>query len=123
PEQDKVLEDPVLLQSAAEPTTLIVTADEKTQHTTFQLLPPKPLRMTFDANSHTVQHEAQLFGFINEVVVGPPTVFQPLSKTFPTVWCAINSEFASARLRNLATFDSAAGSVPWDAFVETNKAR
>jgi len=123
PDKNAVADDPVFRQSSAEPATLVVMADEKTQRTTFQLLPPRPLRITYDANQHTIQHEAQQLGFISKVVVGPPAVFLNPAKTFPTAWCVINQEFSSVRLRKLATVDNASGVSPWDKFVEANRAQ
>ena len=107
----------------AEPNTLVVLTDEERQRTTLQLFPPKPLRLTFDASSHTFQQEVTTLGTTSKLVVGPPAVGFNLARTIQTAWCVVSSDSVSARLRRLVTYDSRTNSVPWDKFVEANKAK
>ncbi|HEX5876615.1 MAG TPA: hypothetical protein VFY60_18355, partial [Pyrinomonadaceae bacterium] len=107
----------------AEPNTLIVLTDEERQRTTFQLLPPKPLRLTFDAGNHTFQQEVTTLGSNSKLVIGPPAVGFNLARTIQTAWCVVSPDSVSARLRRLVTYDSKTSGVPWDKFVEANKAR
>jgi hypothetical protein len=111
------------LSATSEPYTLVVVADEHRQRTVFQLLPPKPQRVVFDAMNHSMRHEASEFGSIDRRVVASPTVFLNPSRTFPTAWCVVNPEFPAARLRKLATVDPERGASPWDKFVDDNKSQ
>ena len=122
-EANAIDNDPVLLQSSAEPKTLAMITDEYLHLTILQLLPPKPLRITHDANSHTIQHEAPAMGLTHNLVVGPPVVFLNPSKVFPVAWCPVHPDSPSVRLRKLASFDSETGDVPWETWFNANKAQ
>ena len=106
-----------------EPSALVVTADEDRQRTTFEVLPPKHLRITFDVASHTLRHETPEFGSTGKQVVAAPLVFQSLTQTFPVAWCVMNPEFPTTRLRKLATVSAPGGVSSWDKFVSDNKAQ
>jgi hypothetical protein len=100
----------------ADPNTLVVLTDEDRQRTTFQILPPKSLRITFDANTHTFQQEVRTLGSTSKLVVGPPAIGINPARTLNTAWCVVNSDSTTARLRKLV-------GTPWDKFVEANKAK
>ncbi len=123
PVNGEAAEEPVVLRASSEPSALVVTADEDRQRTTFQLLPPKPLRITFDTANHTLRNEQQDFGSIAGAVVAPPTVYLSPGQRFPTAWCVANPDFSSARLRKLAAFDPDKETSPWDKFIEDNKSQ
>lgn len=111
-----------LLAAGPDPSALVVTANEDSQRTTFQVLALRPLRITFDAASHTVQHEARDVGSIaGQVLASPVMYLNPASapKTSPTAWCVSASDFPSARLRLLAKCNQD-GFSPLDKFMETN---
>lgn len=120
------VEEPALLQAAApDPSALVVTANEDSQRTTFQLFGPRPLRITFDSASHTFQNEAKEVGSIpGQVLASPVMYLSPASPvgTSPTAWCVSASDFPSARLRGLAKSNDD-GFSKWDEFLETNETR
>ena len=114
-------QDPVLLQAANEPNALIVTADEDHQRTSFQLLPAKPVRITFDTFTHALRQDTTVLGSNGNDVMSSPTVYKNKGRTFPTAWCVVNPEFASTRLRRLAAVDPETGDSPWLKFVDDNE--
>jgi hypothetical protein len=116
-------QDPVLLQASNEPSVLVVTADDDHQRTNFQLLATRPARITFDVFTHTLRQDMTVLGSNGNDVMGSPTVYKARSRTFPTAWCVVNAEFASARLRKLAAVDPDTGVSPWIEFVEDNVAQ
>lgn len=115
----KPVEEPLKLEAGPDPNTLVVLTDEEQHRSTLQLAPPKFQRITFDANNHKFQPEATTLGTINQLIVGPPTVFLNPARTFPTAWCVMNTDSPTVRLRRLVT--PADGVVPWDKFVDENK--
>ena len=120
-EENAIDDDPVLLQSSAEPNTLVMITDQYLHLTVLQLLPPKPLRITYDASSRKIQHEAPAMNITHNVVVAAPVVFSNPRKLFPVAWCPVHTDSASERLRKLASFDSQSGDVPWEEWVKANK--
>jgi hypothetical protein len=121
-EKKTVDDDPVLLQSSAEPDTLVMITDQYLHLTILQLLPSRPLRIIHDAKSHQFQHEAPALGLTRSIVIASPVVFLNPRKVFPVAWCPVEPDSPSARLRKLATLDSQTGDVPWDEWVKANKA-
>jgi hypothetical protein len=116
-------QDPVLLQASNEPSALVVTADDDHQRTNFQLLATKPVRITFDVFSNKLRQDTTVLGANGYDVMASPTVYKGKSRTFPTAWCVVNTEFASTRLRKLAAVDPETGVSPWIEFVEDNVAQ
>jgi hypothetical protein len=123
PAKENATEEPVPLRASSEPSALVVIGDEDRQRTTFQLLPPKPLRITFDIANHMLRNEQPDFGSIAMQVVAPPTVYLSPGQRFPTAWCVVNPDFSSARLRKLATFDPEKETNLWNKFVADNKSQ
>jgi hypothetical protein len=101
-----------------DPSALVLTVDEDRQRATFQVLPPKPVRITFEAATHSIKNEAQDVGWINQQVVAPPLVYKDAAETFPTAWCVTNPEYPGVRLRRLAEV-STSGTSQWDTFIAT----
>jgi hypothetical protein len=114
---------PAPLRAATDPKALVVTADDDTQRTTFQVLASKPLRLTFDSATHTLRNEASDWGSISGQVLASPVMYlNPSSSALstPTAWVVTAPEFPSARLRKLATI-ATTGKSPWDTFLDGNR--
>jgi hypothetical protein len=121
----KPVAEPKPLRAAGDPNVLVVTADEDRQRSTLRVLPPKPLRIIFDATTHTLRNEASDFGSIGSQVLTSPVVYLNPGKpvgTPPTAWCVTAPEFPSARLRRLAKADED-GVSDWDKFLDSNRAQ
>ena len=115
--------EPRPLRAATDPNALVVTADEDTQRTTLQVLASKPVRLTFDAATHSLRSEAKDWGSISGQVLASPVMYlNPSSSTLatPTAWVVTAPEFPSARLRKLATI-ATTGKSPWDTFLDANR--
>jgi hypothetical protein len=117
----KLETEPVALEAGPDPNTLVVSTDEEQQRTTFQIIPPKPQRLIFDAKNHQFESETAKMGSITDLVISPPTVFLNPARTFPTAWCVMNTDSPSVRLRQLISSDNKANAVPWNQFIEDNK--
>ena len=112
--------EPAPLQAAGDPDVLVVTADENSQRSIFRVLPPKLLRVTFDAASHTLRNEMPEFLSIGSQVLTSPVMYlnpESPAGSAPTAWCVTAPNFPSTRLRALAKAD-ADGVSPWDKFVD-----
>lgn len=114
---------PNTLKADVEPesSALVVTADEERQRSTIQILPLKPLRITFDVPTHALRNQAPEFGSTDKHFVASPLVYTSPNQTFPVAWCVANPEFPGVRLRKLAEVTS--GTSIWDRFVAENKAK
>jgi hypothetical protein len=116
---------PQPLRAATDPNALVVTADEDSQRTSLQVLAPKPLRLTFDAATHTLRSEAKEWGSIpNQVLASPVMYLNPASSSLatPTAWVVTAPEFPSARMRKLANVGTTGKSI-WDTFLDANRAQ
>jgi hypothetical protein len=123
PTGDEPQEEQQLLGADPDPNSLVITADEDRQRTIFQVLAPKPLRITFDAATHTLRNEATDWGSIaNQVLAAPVMYLNPSSavRATPTAWCVTAPEFPSARLRGLATIGTTGTSL-FDKFLADNR--
>jgi hypothetical protein len=112
--------EPKMLQAAGDPNVLVVTADDDRQRSTFRVLPPKQLRVTFDATSHTLRNEMPEFLSIGSQVLTSPVMYlNPASPagSAPTAWCVTAPNFPSTRLRTLAKADADGVSL-WDKYVD-----
>ena len=115
--------EPGLLRAATDPNALVVTVDEDTQRTTFQVLAPKPLRLMFDTATHTLRSEAKDWGSIPNQVLAPQVMYRNPASTdlvTPTAWVVTAPDFPNARLRKLATV-ATTGKSDWDTFLDANR--
>jgi len=115
--------EPKPLRAATDPNALVVTADEDRQRTSFQVLAPKALRISFDSATHTLRNEAADWGSIaNQVLASPVLYLNPSStvRATPTAWCVTAPEFPAARLRKLATI-ATTGTSDFDKFLADNR--
>lgn len=106
-----------------DPCVLVANTNDDKQQTTFYMLPPKHLNVTYDAPSHEIHPETLPCGFLTEHVLACPTVFYDQSKIYPTAWCPGSKEYPSARLRKIATVNQTTGKSLWATFVDANKAQ
>jgi hypothetical protein len=115
--------EPRTLRAATDPNALVVTADEDSQRTSLQVLAPKPLRLFYDAATHSLRNEAKEWGSIPNQVLAPPVMYRnPASSDLvtPTAWVVTAPDFPSARLRKLATV-ATTGKSDWDVFLDANR--
>ena len=109
--------------TTSDPSVLIVTTDEDKQQTMIYDLPSRRLSVTYDAPTHEVHPETLPYAFINEHILGCPTVFLDPAKVYPVAWCVGGKEYPSVRLRKIASVDPTRHASPWDTWVAANKAR
>jgi hypothetical protein len=115
--------EPKPLRAGTDPNALVITVDDDRQRTTFQVLAPKALRVTFDTATHTLSNEAKDWGSIGNQVLASPVMYQnPSSSSVatPTAWCVTAPEFPSARLRTVATIGTT-GTSDFDKFLADNR--